>query len=371
MRDSRSAAASAAPGRGIAAAAFTRACGARGRIIVQTHQDTVAARQPFTPAAAQAWARVTHSTDIDEHAEGQTDWSLRYDQMSGGGFAGDFILVQLPGLRMVREDVSCAARQRGDLGESQYGFALALHGDGGIRFSGQRLGRDSMMVGSARELDLTSPARFGMVGIVVDGALISTLWQRLYGKLPSAWLDRQLVVEPRPGIADALRATHLRLLATIVAAPALLQDAAALRQLRDEVLIEWIEAIPERVDTPELKSVEARRRVVDRACELMLSQPDRSASVLELCCRVGASPRKLEYCFRDVLGITPAKYLRALRLHGARRELKRGGEGVYDVAAHWGFWHLGEFAADYRRQFGELPSQTLRRARETGGDAAP
>jgi hypothetical protein len=33
-----------------------------------------------------------------------------------------------------------------------------------------------------------------------------------------------------------------------------------------------------------------------------------------------------------------------------------------DVANRWGFWHMGQFAADYKRQFGELPSATLKRA---------
>ncbi|MCK5375915.1 MAG: helix-turn-helix domain-containing protein, partial [Acidobacteria bacterium] len=32
---------------------------------------------------------------------------------------------------------------------------------------------------------------------------------------------------------------------------------------------------------------------------------------------------------------------------------------VTDVANNWGFWHMGQFAADYRKMFGELPSQTL------------
>ena len=34
-------------------------------------------------------------------------------------------------------------------------------------------------------------------------------------------------------------------------------------------------------------------------------------------------------------------------------------EKVANVANRWGFWHLGQFAADYREQFGELPSHTL------------
>jgi AraC family ethanolamine operon transcriptional activator len=33
---------------------------------------------------------------------------------------------------------------------------------------------------------------------------------------------------------------------------------------------------------------------------------------------------------------------------------------VQDVAEAWGFWHLSQFATDYRRLFGKRPSETLR-----------
>lgn len=55
-------------------------------------------------------------------------------------------------------------------------------------------------------------------------------------------------------------------------------------------------------------------------------------------------------------------HLRDALLVGARRELKSraGTDTVQDVAARWGFWHMGAFASDYRRQFGERPSDTGR-----------
>ncbi|NOR23809.1 MAG: helix-turn-helix domain-containing protein [Desulforhopalus sp.] len=34
---------------------------------------------------------------------------------------------------------------------------------------------------------------------------------------------------------------------------------------------------------------------------------------------------------------------------------------VIDVSNVWGFWHMGQFAADYRNLFGELPSETLQK----------
>ena len=61
--------------------------------------------------------------------------------------------------------------------------------------------------------------------------------------------------------------------------------------------------------------------------------------------------------------MSPGAYLRALRLNAVRRELKSPAarsKTVQDAAAAWGFWHLSQFALDYRKLFGERPSQTLR-----------
>lgn len=328
--------------------------------------QTLAAETRFDAVVRPAWLHVVHSTDIDEHAASQPQWSLLYNQISGGSFSGTVTHAQLPGLRMVLERSSCAVRQRGHIGQNSFGFAMALEPCGEAFFNGQRLDDETMMIGRGDELDLATPATFSMVGIVVDRELLAPLWERMYQKPLPAWLDRQVVVQARPGMAELLRAGQLAMLERIAEAPALLDDPLAVQQMRDAVLFDWIEAIPARVDTTGLKSSEARKRVVDRACDLMMSQPDCPLSILELCSRVGASPRKLEYCFRDVLGISPTKYLRAVRLNGARRDLKRGGpacSGVNDVAARWGFWHLSQFSLDYKRQFGELPSQTLRGAR--------
>jgi len=53
-----------------------------------------------------------------------------------------------------------------------------------------------------------------------------------------------------------------------------------------------------------------------------------------------------------------------LQAHTDRRELRRADSSlasVSDVAERYGFWHLSQFAADYRWLFGELPSETLRK----------
>jgi AraC family ethanolamine operon transcriptional activator len=61
--------------------------------------------------------------------------------------------------------------------------------------------------------------------------------------------------------------------------------------------------------------------------------------------------------------MTAVAYLRALRLNYVRQDIKSGGPqtSVLAIAARWGFWHPSHFSADYKRLFGDLPSETRRR----------
>lgn len=315
-----------------------------------------------TSLAPEAWQRIIDTDDLDELAGAQQDWQLNYQQLSPGAFSGQVQHLQLPGMRLVRESVNQAVHQRGQLGQGHYGFAMMPELSGEAIFNGQRLDRHAIMVGRSEDLDLCTPAASTLIGIVVSEDLLNPLWERMYQKPLAGWLQSQIVVQAQPAAVQAVRALHLATLAHGAERQGQPLDHAALCQLRDAVLIEWIEALPGAVDTTELKTVAARKRVVDRACELMMSDTSEPMSMLALCSQVGASGRKLNYCFRDVLGTSPVKYLRLMRLNGVRRELKHGTASttVQDVASRWGFWHLSRFSLDYKRQFGELPSATLR-----------
>ena len=78
----------------------------------------------------------------------------------------------------------------------------------------------------------------------------------------------------------------------------------------------------------------------------------------------GVRPRTLETHFRTFLGTTPLGWVRKMRLRDARqRLLDAEDESIADIALASGFSQLGRFASQYRAEYGELPSQTLRRVR--------
>lgn len=101
--------------------------------------------------------------------------------------------------------------------------------------------------------------------------------------------------------------------------------------------------------------------IVATARDLIMDHPDTPMTIGDLCRALGISRRNLQYCFQDVLGISPASFLRIVRLNGARRAIKTS-KSVTDAATMWGFWHFGRFAHDYKAMFGELPSETYRRS---------
>jgi AraC family ethanolamine operon transcriptional activator len=310
------------------------------------------------------WNRILDSGDLDLHVSAQDDWSLQYVQLSGGAFRGRMHRVRLPQMVVVREDIAVAMRQRGSLDPASYGFALSLEPRDDLFFAGRRAGPHAVMCGRGHELDLTTPGDARLIAVVVDRALLTDAWERIHRAPLAPWLENQMVLETDAEKADRVRATHLRVLGLATDAGDTAPHEAVRRQWRDELLLDWIDALPPHADVAGLDTLARRKRVVDRACALMLAHADMPLSILDLCREVGASRRKLNYCFQDVLGTTPVRYLRAARLNGVRRALRAAGPGatVQDVAAQWGFWHMSQFAQDYRRLFGELPSATLRAA---------
>lgn len=98
-----------------------------------------------------------------------------------------------------------------------------------------------------------------------------------------------------------------------------------------------------------------------RWLDARLDQPIRLGSLAEA---AGVRPRTLELRFKRYLGTTPLGWIRRARLARARQQLLAGADtSVTSAAISSGFTQLGRFAAEYRREFGEAPSQTLKLAR--------
>ncbi|MCK1638444.1 helix-turn-helix domain-containing protein [Bradyrhizobium sp. 157] len=103
-------------------------------------------------------------------------------------------------------------------------------------------------------------------------------------------------------------------------------------------------------------------RGVRRAMDAMRANVGHNWRLTELAAIAGVSGRTLQRQFLAFVGKTPRAVLREIGFECARRELLQGADAkIMDVALRCGFPHCGRFSIEYRRRYGETPSQTLKR----------
>jgi AraC family ethanolamine operon transcriptional activator len=206
---------------------------------------------------------------------------------------------------------------------------------------------------------LTAADHYQLVALALDADLVRQEVPVLGGFDPDKHLAGKEVVTTSPTYCRDLWSYLVGLLDMAQAQPGRLAQSG--RWMEQECLRHFAELLARPNDDRDACQPSNRARVVRRAEDYMQAHLRGPLSVLDLCRELGVSERTLLYAFQEVRGLSPMASFKANRLNAVRQELKAaaGTTSVHEIAQRWGFWHTGEFAADYRRLFGELPSQTL------------
>jgi AraC family ethanolamine operon transcriptional activator len=319
--------------------------------------------QPVTEVLHQVRdVRTVLAHDADELASKLTNWEQRYDQISAGLFHGALTELQLPQLQVFREDLSQAVRQSCRVWPDAIWFGLPDHASA-TRINGRQAGADAIMVQPGNvEFELVTPSAYSIYGIVATRSLLagaagrygySIDWQRLQ----SADLLR---------VDGAARAACVRTLSQLLPDATASASRACAPDWQESVLLALLDLLERPCEEPELAaSLQRRRRVVALARDYIDIHRGEAITVPELCAQVHVSRRTLQYCFEDVLGMSPVLYIRMMRLNGVRRQLNRQrgdgtGSAIGDVADAWGLSNFSQFSSDYRKLFGQCPSDSMK-----------
>jgi len=301
-------------------------------------------------------------SDFDRLAVEVRGFGLEWLQLDRGPLRATIQQLQLPGSLLSRFRFSRSFHQRGSAPTGMWTFAL--------------IGRQSPQVGWGRDQAsgshlilfprddeyqfVSHPGFHGDTISVTEDTLRKVAALSGRADTIAALPDGQVIMETDDGRLHALRQRLTEVHG--------LQSGALSHSCGDEefeIVSALIEALPNNAQGASSPPDPRTRRVaLRRAVEFIKDKADEPPSVAEVCRAAGSSWRTLNYAFRERFGVTPKQYLQAVRLQGVRRQLSRpGGQtSVFDAAGDWGFWHMGKFAAEYRRQFGESPSKTLRRS---------
>lgn len=296
--------------------------------------------------------------DFDEQATLLQGWNQRYAQLSPGRFRGAILELLFDDIHLFMESTSHALYQSGKLGEDAIAVGIPLRATGHGLFCGSVLAGGAAPVFSGRDgFEFYSPDQLTMGGMVASRASLAE-W------LPERVLDELEGAAHLKKASPQILAEAGRFLHTVFdlcrRSPGLQQSAAFRRRMRDSVYACMADVLTDRVDPERGLSAGRRATVVRQARDYIDAAGDEQVGIEDLCRELKISRRTLQYCFQEALGMNPVAFIRARRLNQVRHLLKEV-DSVTEAATALGFWHFGHFAQEYRKLFGELPSDTMRR----------
>lgn len=315
-----------------------------------------------TRPASAAIARIDRLTaDASQPAKILRTWvDVEYHQMSAGRFSGHLSEIRFGKTRLIEERQNCTVLKQGILPADRCNLSFSRDVSN-IRTNAHRIDRHSVVfIPGGLEFDvLLPPSEVSFLSF--DRAELMAAADASGSRLN---IDAGQWVMDMPGgnglahLADMLFERDAHVLASL--------DPDYLGRLVIDQALDLLVCH----DDPRPGESNAYR-IASSAREFVDANPLHPLTVLELCQALKVSRRTLQNSFMQIYGIPPLTYLRVVRLNRARCNLISARDSettVTDIATHWGFWHLARFAQQYRQQFGELPSDTLRRST---GNALP
>jgi AraC family ethanolamine operon transcriptional activator len=302
--------------------------------------------------------------DVDELALAQPDKNRHYLQLRPGRLHGDLFELRLGDVQVFRERVDVGMRIEAAPLPNLAPFAVITSNPGSMKFCGEDVQPGALAQAGGGQWDIRFDGGIDYVCCVFDRERFEEAGFDLLGRaIDPMWL-RSALRCPDPIAVARLRRHLERVLSGVSLAPR--QPLGEVARLLEADLLELtVAALTSTEDRARPEPPWHRRRAVKRALEYLDGDPQPPPTIPELCRVAGVSQRTLEYGFRDLLGVTPVRYLKVLRLNRVRRGLSDGTperDTVTSVAQRHGFVDLGRFACEYRQLFGERPSDTLCRS---------
>lgn len=320
-----------------------------------------------------------NTDDINEQSDLLSDWEQEYLQLSSGKFAGRITVARDAQVGVVGECSNLALQAVTVPPRGELIIGLQMQGQRTLAVNRRPLDYHSLLVlEGGREYEFRTSGEVELLGIRVSQ---DWLLEREEGGQNAALQAaiRRSVVQLDSAGAGMLRSAWEHI-AKGVNGQAHWSGSgwleATVDRTWDKIMLALNLSLANSADLPEQSAGQRPARVVRQAVQFMRQHLEHPICMADVCAVVHVSQRTLQYHFEYNLHMSPQQYLKVLRLNAAhsllrtiaaRSRTEHRREKIADIAARCGYDHASRFASEYRRQFGRLPSDTLRDRGEQQG----
>lgn len=304
-------------------------------------------------------------TDFEEFTQATRAWDLDFIQLDRGNFETEITQVGVGDVLLAQASFNRFIDQKGSSPPGLWTFAILTNESSPIIWRGRQVSKKSVMIyAPGSEIDAQSRPAFDVYTLSYPESLLDELAQMFEITSFRKLIESSDLITAKASKLSKCRERTKDILSVIKEQPLKLNSKAMLDEMRFSLSHQLISTLVFSRPEYHKPSYRKRNRALRRAKAYLREHGEEPVTVRDLCGVTEVSERTLRYAFLEKFGVSPKSYLLAMRLNGVRRQLCHADPSsikIADVANHWGFWHMGQFAADYRRLFGELPSETLKR----------
>jgi AraC family ethanolamine operon transcriptional activator len=299
--------------------------------------------------------------DLDELIFAAREWDLDFMQLEPGRFRGRLLQLLSPRWSLAHAQFGSPLRQEGLPPRHLRNIAIPATPRQNFRWRGQEItGNCMMLFPMGGELESVSGPDFEVFIIAVPEQDLNQLCSD--HDLPDLqeMTAGAEVIQCDPNTLQQLRHSLGRIVRQVRLTPGLIQDDSFDHALETGICSQLICTMATGRLVHSLSLPRRQRHVLKIAQGYIKEHAHEGVSIHEVCQHLNISERSLRAAFHHEYGISPKAFLKGYQLTQVRRRLCHATtERIQDVANAWGFWHMGQFSRDYKRMFGELPSQTL------------
>lgn len=283
-------------------------------------------------------------------------WDLDFRQISRGSIGIDFSFVANPSISVLKVGFDQSVHQRGIAPKGILTFGVHLAGTSDW-YGGDAAEAAIMNFNHESGFDAVSIPGFSAFTFSFSSSFLESVAEKLGIPVPD------YMVQPPTGSmfrhsesSDLVRS----ILVDLVDRGVSVFD----EELETELITGLLNAAMESSGKVDRAPIRTRSRAVLSATDFIEDNKFDPITIRDICENTHVSVRTLNRAFRERYGIGPKTYANRRRLVGVNKELltRRKIDSISNVAYRWGFWHTGQFARDYRKHFGELPSETCKRS---------
>ena len=296
-------------------------------------------------------------TDIDRYNEAVKNWDLNFKLLSKSDFSAELHMIFDDNFSLVKEKLTGKIEQKGKTQTGFIVFGIPIKNTSFYWF-GKKVNTDALVIfPKENNFDTISDSNFDVYVISINEKFLFDTMKKVgvkkneeifSGKPQELFLNKDFASR-FINLLEYFLNTNLK------------------NQKKNSALIDSITlSLIEYLDTAEFKKIAPKQNkkelAIKKAVELINTQVNNLFSIPQLCALVWVSERTLLSAFKEKYQVSPSQYIKSHRLNLVKKEIyNTKTKSISKIAGKHHFWHIWQFAKDFKKQFGILPSQVDRK----------